>query len=305
MRRRWLYRTHVIIGMIAGGWIAWMAITGIGLALGPMILAWAETPPVVTTHSGLPFQTWHPSGGSRLTIFSSPSSAVLLGKGSDQPGAWLNPYTGQLIRTESNWPRWIHRLETWHRWMGLEGTPRQVVRWVKAMACVGLIGLVITGIWQVRQRRGRPLPSIPWHSRLGIWASPMLVMMALTGLVLSTESIKKPVKHSQDIPSTFPIPSVMNQLKQQYPNWDRVVIKWGDSVTTLVYCGPWTRYQLEWDDTGKWIKTTPRTNWPKLLHTGQLLGMFGSMVALMGGVATLILVVSGTQLVIQRWRNRV
>lgn len=301
--RRWLYRTHVLIGLIAGGWIAWMALTGMGLALGPILLAGAKTPPIVKPHSGVPFKAWRPTGGTSLTLFSTPSSAVLLGHGATQRGSWLNPYTGDLIRAESDWPRWMHRLETWHRWVGLHGTPQRVVRMVKAAACVGLVGLVITGVWHGRGRR--VTSNTPWHNKLGVWASPILVLMALTGVAISTEPIKKPMTGSRDFPSTFPIQLVMEEIQQQYPEWDRVVIKWGRSVTTVVECNAWTRYQMEWDDTGKWHKTTPRTNWPKLLHTGQVGGILGSLLALLGAMAALLLVGSGTQLVIQRWRNRI
>jgi uncharacterized iron-regulated membrane protein len=93
----------------------------------------------------------------------------------------------------------LHEVVDWHRWLG----SREIGRPITGAANLGFLGLVALGVFlwwprrwtraTVRQvtrfdgrLRGRAR-DYNWHNVMGIWCAPVLLVLTLTGLVISYE----------------------------------------------------------------------------------------------------------------------
>jgi uncharacterized iron-regulated membrane protein len=131
-----------------------------------------------------------------VSVRSSPGASVTLGFGRDD-ALFANPYTGEIIGPGSRTHSAMRVIEEWHRWLG----GRDVGRPVTGVANAVFVVLVVTGcvLWWPRAWSRRAVGAVTlfrsglrgrardvnWHNVAGFWCAPVLLILSLTGLVMS------------------------------------------------------------------------------------------------------------------------
>lgn len=204
-----VFWVHLLVGVTAGAVILFMSVTGVLLAFEPQITEWLEHDRRVV----LP-----PPGAPRLavetlltrarearpdvrptivTLRSDPTAAVAVSFGREGGTLFVDPYRGTVLGELSPVHDFLHEVVEWHRWLG----SREVGRPITGAANLGFLGLVILGVylWWPRRRTREGLRHVTlfngrlrgrardfnWHNVIGIWCAPVLLVLILTGLVMS------------------------------------------------------------------------------------------------------------------------
>ena len=211
--RKILFWIHLIAGVVAGSVILIMCVTGTLLTFQQSVLRFIErdqrvvSPPlpgaprldvdtllarVETAMPGTAFST--------VTLDSDPAAAASIATG--QGTLFVDPYTGTVLGAGSPRARAFYRSVTsWHRWLAVEGEGRTTARAVTGACNVAFLVLAITGLylWIPRQwtwrhvapviwfrggLRGKPR-DFNWHNAIGLWCAPVLIVLTMTGTVIS------------------------------------------------------------------------------------------------------------------------
>ena len=212
--RRVLFWTHLAAGTIAGVVILVMSATGALLALKPQILAAIEADvrvvqPPAADAPRLSVQTLLDrarESGSRaqptaITLQADRTQAAAIALGRDGT-IYVDPYTGRVVGSGSARVQAAFRsIEDWHRWLAASDENRGAARSVTAACNLAFLVLALTGpflwmprtwswqsvravLWFRRQRSGRAR-DFNWHNAVGIWCAPVIVVLTLTGVVMS------------------------------------------------------------------------------------------------------------------------
>lgn len=209
MLRRVLFWLHLLTGLTAGAVILAMAVTGALLAFEPQLVEraerdlWAAPPPAPGAPrlplAGLVTTAQDRRGGERattVTVRAEPSSSVRVGFGRDGV-LFVHPYTGAVIGPGSKTHDVLHVVEDWHRWLG----SRDLGRPVTGVCNLAFLGLAISGLvlWWPRGWSGSTVRAVTvldvrlrgrardfnWHNSVGLWCAPLLIVLTLTGAVMS------------------------------------------------------------------------------------------------------------------------
>ncbi|MCB1122126.1 MAG: PepSY domain-containing protein, partial [Verrucomicrobiae bacterium] len=204
---------HLVSGIVAGIVVAIMSFTGAAIAFEQEILAWVDRDVArvdePTDGRTLTLDHLFSLAAEKLpgfspdsvTLDSDPQTAWLLRKGRDE-SYYLNPYTGELAESRSgSMHDFLHLLEYWHRWLGMEGTGRSVGRAITGACNLAFLFLAVSGLylwfpkkWSMRSLRGilwfkQGLQSkardFNWHNVIGFWTAPMLIVLIATAVVMS------------------------------------------------------------------------------------------------------------------------
>ncbi len=115
---------------------------------------------------------------------------------------YVNPYTGVAVEPRSHTAHDIlHGLIYLHRWFAFSNQPPLVGRLITGIANLVLLVLCLTGLWlwfprRLAARFLRPLlwfvpayrgkaRDLIWHNVLGFWSLPIVLVLVLTGVVIS------------------------------------------------------------------------------------------------------------------------
>jgi uncharacterized iron-regulated membrane protein len=200
---------HLLTGLTAGAVILTMAATGALLAFEPQLVEraerslWTAPPPRPDAPrlalAALVAAAQERRGGERattVTVRADPGSSIRVGFGRD--GAlFVHPYRGAIIGPASKTYEALHVVEDWHRWLG----SRDLGRPVTGVCNLAFLGLALSGpfLWWPRawsrpalravtlldvRLRGR-LREFNWHNTIGFWCAPVLIVLTLTGAVMS------------------------------------------------------------------------------------------------------------------------
>ncbi|HUR34117.1 MAG TPA: PepSY-associated TM helix domain-containing protein [Vicinamibacterales bacterium] len=210
--RRWLFWTHLALGLLAGVAIFTMSITGALLALQPQVLEWLERDQRrVAPSQGL--RRLEPSAligaaanGSRpgtvsITLSANPTEAALVTFGRDGV-RYVDPYRGTVLGAGAPAARRTFQgLTEFHRWFASSTAWRGSARAVTGWSTLAFVLLVASGsvLWLPRRRTRAALirsitpawPSAPrarhfnWHTVVGFWCAPVLLVLASTGVILA------------------------------------------------------------------------------------------------------------------------
>lgn len=200
---------HLLVGVTAGTVICFMSVTGVLLAFEPQITEWLErdrrivVPPPGATR--LPVEALlirareaRPDlRPSIATLRADPAAAFVVSFGRDGGALFIDPYRGTVLGRFSRGHDLLHEVVEWHRWLG----SREIGRPVTGAANLGFLGLIVLGVylwWPRRWTRTaiRPVTlfdsrlrgrarDFNWHNVIGIWCAPVLLVLTLTGLVMS------------------------------------------------------------------------------------------------------------------------
>jgi uncharacterized iron-regulated membrane protein len=134
---------------------------------------------------------------SDVTVKSDPAAAVAVSFGKEAGSAYVNPYTGEILGKGSRLHAALHSLEEWHRWLG----SRKIGKPITGAASLFFFFLLLSGLWLWFPRRwtwsafrsaARPDAGLKgkardwnWHTTVGFWAAPLLLVTTLTGAIIS------------------------------------------------------------------------------------------------------------------------
>jgi uncharacterized iron-regulated membrane protein len=204
-----IFWLHLLTGLTAGVVILTMAATGALLAFEPQLVEraerslWTAPPPRPDASrlglTALVAAAQERRGGERattVTVRADPDSSVRVGFGRD--GAlFVHAYTGAIIGPASKTHDVLQVVEDWHRWLG----SRDLGRPITGVCNLAFLGLALSGpfLWWPRawsrpalravtlldvRLRGR-IRDFNWHNSIGFWCAPVLIVLTLTGAVMS------------------------------------------------------------------------------------------------------------------------
>jgi uncharacterized iron-regulated membrane protein len=209
-----VFWAHLAAGVTAGAVILVMSATGALLALKPQILSVID--------AGVRTATPQPAGAARLSVGAliarareaaprAQPTGITLQSDSTQTAAvqfgrdgtiYVDPYTGRVLGPASARAQAFFRsLEDWHRWLAVSDGHRAAARSATAASNLAFLALAISGpflwlpriwsrsnvhavLWFHRPRTGRAR-DFNWHHVVGIWCAPAIVVLTLTGVVMS------------------------------------------------------------------------------------------------------------------------
>ena len=213
MLRRTLFRLHLLVGLLAGLVIGIKCLTGLPLAFEKELLAWSEaevrTVSVPAEAKRLELseliarvreqrENKLPSG---ITVSATPEATVVLQFGREET-VYVNPYTGEVLKPASSKMKSSLRfIEDLHRFLALSGESRDIGKNISGVATILFVFLALSGLflWWPRHLSWRSFKAVTrfnlrlkgkardwnWHTTLGFWATPMLLVLSLSGLTLS------------------------------------------------------------------------------------------------------------------------
>ena len=367
MVRRVVFWLHLVTGLGAGAVIVVMSITGALLAFGPQIVERAEralwTAPAPSADAvrrplaRLVAAAQERQGGQRATTVSARAGAAApVRVGFGRGAAWfVNPYTGEMVGGSCRTLALMHTIEDWHRWLG----SRELGRPVTGAGNLAFLGLALSGLylWWPRswsratvravtvlavRHRGRAR-DFNWHNTIGFWCAPVLVVLTLTGVVMSYSWASDLLyRLTGDEPPSAPAAApraergargagergargreldldlVWARAAQQVPDWVLLTLRLpqraGAPVTVLVQRPPtWhpsprsvltldgsTAQVLAWEpfdgaSAGRTLRMLAR-----VLHTGEVGGVPGQVVAGVASAGGAALVITGVSLACRR-----
>ena len=224
MLRKIIFWLHLLCGVIAGVVIGVMSFTGAALAFQKEISLWADrdvlrVAPPTTDAKRLPVaellrkvRDERPDTRvSALFVDKDPTVAVVLNTGdrggATVPGAasgllYINPYTGEIREGHATEVQTFFRtMNAWHRWLGVEGTHRNLARGATGACNVAFLGLALTGLylwWPRSWTRGTvravalfnfrlrgKARDFNWHNVIGLWSAPVLIVLTATAVPMS------------------------------------------------------------------------------------------------------------------------
>ena len=272
--RKILFWLHLFAGVVAGVVILIMSVTGAALAFEKDIVAQAEravrrVPPPAPgmarlTLDALLDRVKEKQPGARpssVTVFADPQAAVSMSFG--RTNAYVNPHSGEIRPPGARGTRAFMRLMTdWHRWLGATVDGRAMGKALTGACNVAFLFLALSGIclWWPRQWSWTALKGIVlfsgklrgrardwnWHNVIGIWAAPVLVVLTLSGMVISyrwaSEMVYNVTGTSSSAPSAGPAVAVspapagarplgyealVAAVQKEVPRWGQITLRTG------------------------------------------------------------------------------
>jgi len=204
---------HLAAGVTAGLVILVMSVTGALLALKPQILNAIEqdvrvvSAPAAGARLGVraivaSVQRERPGAKPATVMLQADRSAsAAVGLGRDGT-VYVDPYSGRVLGEGSTRAQLLFRmLEDWHRWLAVSADNRAAARGVTGASNLAFFLLALTGpylwwprswswpslraiVWFRSARNGRAR-DFNWHNVIGLWCAPVLIVLTITGVVMS------------------------------------------------------------------------------------------------------------------------
>jgi uncharacterized iron-regulated membrane protein len=210
--RKALFWTHLAAGVTAGIVILILSVTGVLLAFERQVIAWVDRGARSAPPAGGPGRpsidailASIPARGdaspSAITLRSDPFSPAEVSFGRDQV-LLADAYTGKpLGESAPRTRRFFRATEDLHRWLGAGVAHRAAGRAVTGACNLAFLVLLISGpiLWLPRRWSWPALRSVlafrrglsgrardfNWHNVLGIWCAAPLLVIVLSGVVMS------------------------------------------------------------------------------------------------------------------------
>jgi uncharacterized iron-regulated membrane protein len=199
--RKALFWIHLVIGVAAGLVILSMSVTGVIIAFEHEIVDFAERrvrsvalPPPDARRLDMGVlqakaQAIHPEARpTGISLRPQRDASIAMGFGKEG-AVYLNPYTGEVLGKGSKVHDWMHEIVDFHRWMG----SREKGKPVTGAANLAFFGLVLSGlylwlqksVWKFKRSLKGKARDWNWHNVIGLWCAPFLIVITLTGAVIS------------------------------------------------------------------------------------------------------------------------
>lgn len=367
--RKLLFWLHLFAGVTAGAVILIMSGTGVILALKPQIQNWIDRDVRYVTPQpsrlgmqellGAVKSARPESSPQSLTLARDPALAVTVGTG---PGGnlYVNPYTGAVLGSGSlRTTEFFQSMTNWHRYLAMSGESRATGRSITGISNAAFLVLALTGlyIWWPRQLTRRALSPIVWfrrtstgrardfnwHNTIGFWCLVPIVIMTVSGVVISypwasdlvyrltgspvpvrgQRAEGRPAREggAQAVVMPAELDRVRARAEAQVPTWSiltmrlpaRAGVPIAFTITDGANWNPFARSNLTVDSaSGDVVQWQPyegnslgqkARGWLRFAHTGELGGLPGQIVAGVGSLGGVFLVYTGLSLAFRRLWN--
>ncbi|MYD71825.1 MAG: PepSY domain-containing protein [Acidobacteria bacterium] len=211
--RRAIFWIHLAVGVAAAIVILTMAVTGVLLTYEAQLNRWAlrdyRADPAAQDVAPLELDELiaRVAGGQPAGLVTSvalqrdPREPAVVGF-DDGATAYVDRFTGELLGDgDTRTRRFLQSVLYWHRWFALEGEYRIVGRTIVAVANVGFLFLVASGVylwwpgtggraawrhalWFRRGLSGRAR-DFNWHNVIGFWSAVPLAVIVFSGVTIS------------------------------------------------------------------------------------------------------------------------
>jgi uncharacterized iron-regulated membrane protein len=363
MIRRVLFWTHLAAGVLSGAVIAVMSLTGVLLAFERQITMWADRQ-AFTAQAPDPGRPWASlqeilgrmqPAPSAITLRSDAGNIVEATYGRERR-RFIDARTGAGLGDGA--PRvhaFFDAVQRWHRWLGADASNRGVGRAVTGACNLVFLVLIITGpfLWLPRKMNWERIRAVllfrsglsgrardwNWHHVAGIWSAAPLLVVALTGAVMSygwatrllyeVTGTKAPQRapsferRSASVPRN--VDALLERVKREAPDWKTITMQLpGPHAREVLITAdtggarlPHDRMQFTLDratasvmraetfadyNAGRKLRTLAR-----FLHTGEAGGWWGQGVAAAASAGAVLLAWTGFSLAWRRlrsWRAR-
>jgi len=210
--RKVIFWIHLLAGLVAGGVVAIMSVTGIAIAFEEEILEWADREVShrvgpVPVNAVMKIEDLRgkvaPENGrvAAVQMFSDPSRNWKFHTDTGRE-LFVDPYSAAVGESRAHATHEvIHKLEEWHRWLGARDGQTSVGRLVTGICNLMFVVLCVTGLylWFPRRWSWRALrPLIGFvtryrgkardfnlHNVIGFWSMPVLLLLAVTAVPIS------------------------------------------------------------------------------------------------------------------------
>jgi len=367
--RKVIFWLHLAAGVLAGIFIFVMCVTGALLSFESNILEYAEREMRVVevpseSQNRLPVQELvakvlaeKPNAKpSNITLQTdkTASATVALGR---EGQVFINPYTGAIIgEGAKGWRGFFRVVEDAHRWLALSGGRRNVGKSINDAANLLFLFLAISGvyIWLPRRLNWKHFKAATvfrskvkgkardfnWHTVIGFWTSPMLIILTLTGVVISyqwagnlvytltgnevpQQQQAPPNVPNQQAEQLFVLPENLNDLWTKAETHTpyktislRLPIAKDSAVFTIeegIYWNIFARSTLtidaksaevaKWESYGEQNSGRQLRSWIRFTHTGETGGIIGQFIGFLACVGGAFLVWTGISLALRRFGN--
>ena len=211
--RKAIFWVHLAVGVTAGGVILMLAVTGVILTYEAQLNRWAlhdyraDPPGPGAAPLGLDELVARVTGGQPADVVTS----VALHRDPLEPAVveldggatvFVDRFTGDRLGDgNTRTRRFLRSVMYWHRWFALEGEYRIIGRTVVAVANLGFLFLLVSGVylwwpsirsraawrqalWFRRRLKGRAR-DFNWHSVIGFWSAFPLAIIVFSGATIS------------------------------------------------------------------------------------------------------------------------
>ena len=208
-----IFWVHLAVGVTAGVVILMLAVTGVILTYEAQLNRWAlrdyraDPPGPGATPLGLDELIARVTGGQPADVVTS----VALHRDPLEPAVveldggatvFVDRFTGNRLGDgNTRTRRFLRSVMYWHRWFALEGEYRIIGRTVVAVANLGFLFLLVSGVylwwpsirsraawrqalWFRRRLKGRAR-DFNWHSVIGFWSAVPLAVIVFSGATIS------------------------------------------------------------------------------------------------------------------------
>ncbi|MGH7385988.1 MAG: PepSY-associated TM helix domain-containing protein, partial [Candidatus Rokuibacteriota bacterium] len=355
----------LLAGVIAGAVILFMSVTGVLLAFEPQITEWFErdrrvvTPPpdarplsleaiLATARDRRP--------GARptaVTLRADPTASAVVSFGREGGALFVDQYRGVVVGGLSPVHHALHEVVEWHRWLG----SREIGRPITGAANLGFLGLVVLGayLWWPRRFTRETVKAATlfrpglsgrardfnWHNVIGIWCAPVLLILTLTGVIMSyqwatsllytlTGSEAPPPAAARDdqrpgAPASLFTPASLDILwaraERQVTGWVAISARlppradgpvtfsiqepagWHPTPRSQLVLDPFTAAVVKWEPFAGQSLGRQLRAWVRPLHTGEAGRLGGQTVAFVASAGGAVLVWTGIALAWRRFRS--
>lgn len=368
--RKTIFWLHLISGVLAGIVIFIMCVTGALLSFESNILETVESdmrvviPPtenaqrlsvneiIAKVIEAKP--NVKPTG---ITLQNDANAAAVVALGREGQ-IFINPYTGAITgEGAKGWRSFFRVTEDLHRWLAVSGDNRFIGKAINDAGNFIFLLLAISGVyiwfprrltwkhfkaaltfrWKVKGRAR----DFNWHTVIGFWSSLVLIILTLTGVVMSYQWANNLVytltgnetpQQQQQAP-----PNAQNQQGEQpfaltenaeellasaenYTSWKsismRLPIVKDAAVFTIDEGKYWNKFGRstltldaktgevsKWESYGDQNSGRQLRSWIRFTHTGETGGIVGQLVGFLACVGGAVLVYTGFALALRRFAN--
>ncbi len=272
-----IFWVHLITGIAVGLVVLIMSVTGAMLAFRGEIIDMSEHDVRTVTPSEGKEQlsvnalisqvreAYPERKAKGVVVKSDPKASVLINFGREEGNVYVNPYTGVILGSDSPVHEFLEKVESWHRWLAMEGKLKPIGHNIKGVTNIAFLFLIITGFylwwprkltWKIVKANAQFNSKLKgnardwnWHNVIGFWCAPLLIVITLTGVIMSykwannllyrmagseppvamgeKEGSQKPGKGKADgkQSKTIDFDILIAQAKQQAPNWSLINVR--------------------------------------------------------------------------------
>lgn len=364
MVRKVIFWLHLCLGVIGGIVIFIMCVTGAALSFEKNITEYFERDQryVAVGETRLPtdailqkvIDAKPKVKPASISVTNDPAAAATVSLGRDGQ-VFVDPYTGNITGEGSSAARGFFRFMTdLHRYIAMSGDGRAVGKAITGACNLMFLCLAITGIyiWLPRRlslKHVRPnlwfrstksgkARDFNWHNTIGFWTSLVLVILTITGTVISYQwagnlvytltgnevpQQQTPPQQGQQNDQQFVIPSNVNSLwaaaEAQTQGWKSISLRlpvtkdatftidegkslniFGRSTLTLDAA---SASVTKWEPYAEVNSARALRSWFRFTHTGESFGTVGQFIGFVACIGGTVLVYTGLALAVRRLAN--